>query len=92
MTNPLDTNPADVLESSPTELTRNAARDVLGWSGSLGGWATGGFTVKLLDAISSADGHNRYLLESVYPELVAAFRLFADTEDGIDILTEMAQG
>jgi len=72
--------------TSPTELERNAARDVLGWSGSNGGWATGGFTVKLLDALASADEHNRVLLEAVFPELVGAFRLFSGDENGIDIL------
>lgn len=69
-----------------------AARNVLWFFGDYGlGWEPGGFTSKLLSAISAADMTNRARLAMVFPYLVAMFNQAQHTEDGLDELRALVK-
>lgn len=48
-----------------------------------GGVRPGQFTRNLLNAIQAADSLNKELLACVYPDLVSAFRVAENVEDGL---------
>lgn len=56
--------------------TPKAARDLLGWAKLPGGWATGGFMVKLFDTIAAGDTDHRAALGLAFPAAVAAYELY----------------
>jgi hypothetical protein len=67
-----------------------ATRSFLGVLGEDGGWATGGFTTKLVEAMMEADLWNRARLGAAYPELMTAVVLYKDAPDGRALLIRLA--
>lgn len=80
----------DVHVASSTKQIQEAARDVLGFLNEPGGWHTGGFKSKLIDAIMSADMGNRSLLAAIYPALVFAVVVYKDVDEGREWLIQQA--
>lgn len=69
-----------------------AARNVLWFFGDYGlGWEPGGFTSKLMSAISAADMTNRARLAIVFPHLVTMFNQVQHTEAGLDELRDLVK-
>ena len=71
-------------------IDRDAACGVLGWAGEQGGWGTGGFTCKLLDAGAHADGENLGRLALGFPRLMHALSVYKFDPNGIKRLQEAA--
>lgn len=85
---------AKLLESErimgTTPEQRQAAIHVLGHFDQ-GYYKAGGFTEKLIDAISHADRHNRAMLNQAFPELVEAVTLYQHVDGGLETLKEQAR-
>lgn len=76
---------------SDISISAETAANVLHFFGR-GGFEAGGFTTKLMSAISNADQHNRFRLSLGFPELVAAMVMAMDDPDGIDKLARIERG
>ncbi len=71
-------------------IHRELARNTLNYFHSSEWYPGGGFFVKLMSACAHADNHNLDRLAKGFPDHVAAYRMAAQTPDGLAILRELA--